>query len=158
MKLTGNSIVVVVITLFLPLGLLTAADPTPQELASQIKSQNDTIAKLIEANKELQKTVTELSAKVNKPETAATPAPQPGKPGATGATAKASATGSNNKKGAEGALEVEARVTDNSWLTLALSKDEGHANGKNPTLVLGGMKIGFGGQDMTANDQKAKAQ
>jgi hypothetical protein len=52
------------------------------------------------------------------------------------------------------ALTLETRVSNtNSWLTFSLSKDEGHTDGKNPVLVLGGIKLGLGGQDMSSKDQ-----
>ena len=50
------------------------------------------------------------------------------------------------------AIALEKRVTNNAWITLTLSKDDGHKDGKNPTLVLGGVKIGLGGTDFNAED------
>ena len=54
-------------------------------------------------------------------------------------------------------LQIEKRVSKNSFLTLSLSKDDGHKDGQNPTLVLGGMKIGLGGNDFNTKDQKERA-
>jgi len=50
-------------------------------------------------------------------------------------------------------ISVEKRTSKNHWLTLTLSKDEGHSNGKNPVIVLGGVKLGFGGKEFTATSQ-----
>ena len=48
-------------------------------------------------------------------------------------------------------------MSDNSWLTLSLSKDDGHKDGKNDMMVLGGVKIGLGPREMGHEGQKAKA-
>lgn len=55
-------------------------------------------------------------------------------------------------------LAAEKRVSSNSWVTFSVGKDEGHEKGKNQVLVLGGVKIGLGGRDFSAPEQKARAE
>ncbi len=55
-------------------------------------------------------------------------------------------------------LSAEKRISSNSWLTIAVSKDAGNSLDKNATLVLGGVKIGLGGRDFTITEQKTRAQ
>lgn len=56
------------------------------------------------------------------------------------------------------AASLEKRVSTNSWLTLTVSRDEGRQEGENETLVLGGVKIGLGGRDFTADEQRIRAE
>lgn len=54
-------------------------------------------------------------------------------------------------------IAAEKRVgNSNTWLTFSLSKDEGHTDGKNQILALGGVKIGLGGRDFVGADQTTR--
>ena len=55
-------------------------------------------------------------------------------------------------------LEAQKRISTNSWLTLSVGKDEGHKDGKNQALVLGGVKVGLGGRDFDSEGQQARAE
>lgn len=54
-------------------------------------------------------------------------------------------------------IALEKRISDNSWLTLSYSTDDGHSNGKNESMVLGGVKVGLGPRELGKEGQKAKA-
>ena len=55
------------------------------------------------------------------------------------------------------AATVEKRIGgSNSWMTLSVSKDDGHDDGRNPTIVLGGVKVGLGGEDFGGVSQKLR--
>jgi len=44
----------------------------------------------------------------------------------------------------------------NTWITLSITQDTSHKNNENPTLVVGGVKFGLGGNDFYAKDKSDK--
>src|SRR5207249_1536755 len=51
------------------------------------------------------------------------------------------------------AFMVERKMAKNLWFSLSLGKELGHDDGKNPTLLLGGIKLGYSQEPVLARDR-----